>query len=182
MVAFRLLSPFSFSLILLLFTHCSKILSLATSPFHIRGSYSLRIPLVRARHRTTTSALVAFFQSAAFVRHINDGISECAKLTSTCSAFRRFERMSSTLEVAEGSVIKRNLQDVRCRIQSTMEQCNRVDENIRLVAVSKTKPALMIAEAYEVSICNYLNASHVLQRRYGYKYTFMYMLVLSLSF
>jgi hypothetical protein len=27
-----------------------------------------------------------------------------------------------------------------------------------------------------------LNASHVLQRRYGYKYTFMYMLVLSLSF
>jgi uncharacterized pyridoxal phosphate-containing UPF0001 family protein len=77
--------------------------------------------------------------------------------------------MSSTLEVAEGSVIKRNLQDVRRRIQSTMEQCNRVDENIRLVAVSKTKPASMIVEAYEVSICDYLNASHVLQGRYGYK-------------
>jgi hypothetical protein len=153
-----------------LFTHCSKILSL-TIPFHIRGSCSLRIPLV-GEQRTKTSAVLAFFQSAGFVSPRNDGISECAKkhrLTSTCSTFLRLERMSSTLEVAEGSVIKRNLQDVRRRIQSTMEQCNRVDENIRLVAVSKTKPASMIVEAYEVSICDYLNASHVLQGRYGYK-------------
>lgn len=62
--------------------------------------------------------------------------------------------MSSTIEAAEESVIKRNLQDVRRRIQSTMEQCNRVDDNVRLVAVSKTKPASMVAEAYEVSTCN----------------------------
>ncbi len=159
-------------LALLLFTHCSKILFLLSS-LHIRGICSLRIPLIR-RHRTKkTSVLVAFFQSAV-VSQRNDSISECARKhrsTSTCSVFRTFERMSSTTEAAEESVIKRNLQDVRRRIQSTMEQCNRVDDNVRLVAVSKTKPASMVAEAYEVSICNYLKAHayHVLQRAYSYK-------------
>ncbi len=139
-------------LALLLFTHCSKILFLLSS-LHFRGTCSLRTPLVR-RHRTKTSVLVAFFQSAVVSQGI-DSISECARKhrsTSTRSIFRTFESMSSTTEAVEGSDIKRNLQDVRRRIQNTMEQCHRVDDNVRLVAVSKTKPASMVAEAYEVSI------------------------------
>jgi len=54
--------------------------------------------------------------------------------------------MSST----STSDVALNLQDVRDRIQQTLEECNdNATRQVRLVAVSKTKPTEMLKQAYE---------------------------------
>jgi pyridoxal phosphate enzyme (YggS family) len=45
------------------------------------------------------------------------------------------------------STIQQNLQDVRCRIAAATQGCARAPEEVSLLAVSKTKPVTMIAEA-----------------------------------
>ena len=96
----------------------------------IQGFYSLRIISSRNRGGNTAELL--------------DNI-----ITST--PLQVIKRMSlSTMDFNESSDIKKKLQDVRFRIRKTLEECNRSETSVRLVAVSKTKPVAMLVQAYEV--------------------------------
>jgi hypothetical protein len=138
----------------LLTQHYFKILFLVSSSFFIRGLTSLRSPPL-SYQRATKIPLLEFFSSRDNKQtgRRRDGSCTSAPqlLVSTCIEFRRFDRMSSTMNLAEGSDIKQNLREVRRRIQYTLAQCDRGNDDVRLVAVSKTKPVAMLAEAYEVS-------------------------------
>jgi hypothetical protein len=140
-----------------LLTHYFKILFLVSSSFFIRGLTSLRSPPLSFQRATTTTLAEFFSHRNNYKTGRRRDSGSCTTsaphllLVSTRIEFRRFDRMSSTMNVAEGSHIKQNLQDVRRRIQCTLEQCGRGSDNVRLVAVSKTKPVAMLAEAYEVS-------------------------------
>lgn len=47
------------------------------------------------------------------------------------------------------SMIQENIEEVKKRIRETCEGCGRNTEDVKLIAVSKTKPVSMLKEAYE---------------------------------
>ena len=65
---------------------------------------------------------------------------------------RQFTPTMSTVSDDEVDSITLNLQCVNDRITKCVENCNREEGSVRLVAVSKTKPVELLMEAYEVSI------------------------------
>jgi len=97
---------------------------------YIQGFYSLRILSSRNRGGNTAELL--------------DNII-------TRTPLQVIKRMAlSTMDFNESSEIQQNLRDVRFRIRKTLEECNRSETSVRLVAVSKTKPVALLVEAYEV--------------------------------
>jgi len=102
----------------------------------LNKGYLRKSSLVLSRRRSTLLNCFFLAGSALGFRHSTSRLRTFSQL-----------KMSST----STSDVALNLQDVRDRIQQTLEECNdNATRQVRLVAVSKTKPTEILKQAYEV--------------------------------
>mmetsp|Transcript_12490 Transcript_12490/g.23438 ORF Transcript_12490/g.23438 Transcript_12490/m.23438 type:complete len:384 (+) Transcript_12490:21-1172(+) len=115
--------------------HCSSSSAGASFSSH-KNPRSLKSPYDYCSYRTTTT-------TAATTRTTN-------RTTSTNNTQRNMSNNSlDSSPTKANDEIATNIAHVKSKIQTTLQECNRSPDSVRLVAVSKTKPVEMLMEAYQ---------------------------------
>ena len=98
------------------------------------------------------SSLTLFKQSLSFQIQptLRTAISNISRKSTLNSSSKFFLQMSTNSESVDVHVAS-NLKYVQDRITKCVQDCNRAEGSVNLVAVSKTKPSELLMDAYNVS-------------------------------